>query len=147
MPAVQPGPALPTLGGLGMALINPPVFDLLLHFQLAPAQHKLPFASSASLQIPIPLHSALSSGGMLLSLGTCPSLSLATSKQGVMSITKGSALLWAASAQPHFKPRWDSPRCVHHLRTLNSYIKPKYNLEAWCLSTATQMFCQLHSPT
>lgn len=46
-----------------------------------------------------PLHSPFSSRDVLLSLGSCSSLSLATSKEDVlMSILKGSALLWAARA-------------------------------------------------
>lgn len=105
-----------------MALINPPVFDLLLHFQLAPAQHKLPFASSASLRIPHPTAQCPLIQGHAALPWHLPIPVFGHLQARSDEHHKGSVFLWAASAQPHFNPRWNSLRCVHHLRTLNSRI-------------------------
>lgn len=110
-------------------LINPPVFDLLLHFQLAPAQHKVPFASSPSLHIPWPTsQSPLIQGRAALPwqllipvFGHLQGRS-ADEHPKRECFALGCTCL-AASAQPPFNSRWDSPgRSVHQLRAHNSRV-------------------------
>lgn len=124
-------PCSPHLGRPGNGvLINPPVFDLLLHFQLAPAQHKPPFAPSASLHIPCPTSQSPPIQGCAALpwhrpnpvFGHLQGRSADEHPKGECFALGGMCL--AASAQPHFNPRWDSPRrSVHHLRTHNSGIE------------------------